>query len=152
MLNIIITEEFNDEKSLIEGLKHITNSIEKGYIYGYNPNWELKDSTEKDTQIEKIKSIIRKWGETTSTYLELDSSPCIYSQMISNRNKSKLIEQFKNNSVTVVTYLDETEIDEDEVDYKDLSDNTIDEICNLIENYDLSQQELYDSCRDENWD
>ena len=42
-------------------------------------------------------------------------------------------------------------IDEDNVLYEDLSDDLIDEIYEIIDQYDVKQNKLHDSCKDENW-
>ena len=160
MIKLVITEEFEDVNSLMDGLTYINSLIEQGYKTGYSPNWSLSgceetketETSDKGVKIARIVEILTKWGETTSTDLELNSNPCISSHTIRDKNLSILIEEFNIDGVHAVTYVDETVTDFDDIDYVDLSDDIIDEIYGLIEQYDTAQEKLHDSCRDEDRD
>jgi len=147
MVKIEIKHECTDIKELSVLLRHIADMVDKGEMYGYTPTWTVTDISEKTSQIEYIKDVINKWGATTSAELELDSSPVFNN--ISGKVCS-LIESFTFNYVTVVTYDDELEIEEENIRYEDLSDELIDEIHTIMEIYDTREIELYDSIRDEN--
>jgi hypothetical protein len=87
-----------------------------------------------------------------ATYeLELDCSPCIKSMGNGNNNISQLVEEFYSTTVKVVTYLGENEIGEIDLGYEDLSEDIIDEIYNIMEQYDLTQIKLYDNIKDEDF-
>ena len=147
MVKIEIKHECTDIKELSVLLRHIADMVDMGEMCGYTPTWTVTDISEKTSQIEYIKDVINKWGATTSAELELDSSPVFNN--ISGKVCS-LIESFTFNYVTVVTYDDELEIEEENIRYEDLSDELIDEIHTIMEIYDSRQIELYDSIRDDN--
>lgn len=106
---------------------------------------------EKNEQITEIKRIIAEWGTTTASELELDSSPCINSLGNGKNNVSKLVEMFNSDHITAVTYHDQNELGEEDIVYEDLSEDIIDEIYNIMEQYNLAQIKLYDSIKDENF-
>ncbi len=94
----------------------------------------------KATKIAVIKRIIQVWGETTSTELELDASPCLSSTGTNKNNISMLVENFNSDDVTVITYHNETEINEVDIPYEDLNDDLIDEIHQIMLNYEEDQE------------
>lgn len=102
----------------------------------------------KTTKISRIKEIIGNWGATTTAELETDSSPCISSSGTNRMNVSTLVEGFNLNDVKIVTYNNETEIAEDEIPYEDLSEDVIDEILDLLEDYDTDNEKTYKRCQD----
>lgn len=118
-----------------------TNSIDSS---------DFEVHTDEDERIEKIsriKEIIGEWGETTTAELEAGSSPCISST--GNRpNVSVLVERFGENNVGVFTYVDETETSEDELTYEELSDDVLDEILDLLEDYDTDNFKTQQRCQD----
>ena len=91
----------------------------------------------KETKIDEIQHIIQCWGATTSCELELDASPCLSSTGTNKNNISMLVEKFNLADVTVVTYHNETEINETDIPYEDLSS----QILMIMENYDLQKDE-----------
>jgi hypothetical protein len=102
----------------------------------------------KAKTIKRIKAILGDWG---GTKLELDCSPCINSIGNGKNNVSQLIERFNVDSVTAITYHDELELGEEDIDYEDLSNELLDEILNIMEEYDVSMSKTIDKCRDENF-
>lgn len=102
----------------------------------------------KTQKISKIKEIIGEWGATTTAELEADSSPCISSSGTNRMNVSTLVEEFNLSDVKIVTYNNETEIAEDTIPYEDLSEDVIDEILNLLEDYDTDNFKTMQRCQD----
>ena len=100
----------------------------------------------KEEQIYEIKRIIRKWGSTNSSELELESSPCIRSVGNGKNNISELVESFYIDSVEVITYHGENEIDWRNEDYEDLSEDVIDEIYNILDQYEVLNQKTLKRC------
>jgi hypothetical protein len=92
----------------------------------------------KDEQISEIKRIIREWGSTSCAELETESSPCIKTIGNGRNNISQLVETFYVNSVEAVTYQDDTIIAWDNFDYEELSEDIINEIYEIIEQYEVS--------------
>lgn len=90
----------------------------------------------KQKKIEEIKRIIGDWGSTDVCELEADHSPCI-SSTGNKRNISVLAERFSVDDVEVVTYIDETEIGSEFWEYEKLSEEVIDDIYSLIEQYEV---------------
>ena len=106
---------------------------------------------EKHEQIAEIKRIIAEWGMVATYELELDCSPCINSIGNGKNNVSQLVEEFYSTTVKAVTYHDELELGDEEIAYEDLSEDLIDEIYQIMEQYDLAQIKLYDSCKNEDF-
>ena len=102
----------------------------------------------KTQKISRIKEIIGEWGATTTAELEADSSPCISSSGTNRMNVSTLVEGFNSDDVDIVTYNNETEIAEDTIPYEDLSEDVIDEILNLLEDYDTDNFKTIQRCED----
>lgn len=100
----------------------------------------------KEEQISEIKRIIRKWGSTSSVDLELESSPCIRSVGNGRDNISELVESFDKDSVEIITYHGEDEIDWRNEDYEDLSEDIIDEIYNILEQYEVFNLKTLKRC------
>jgi hypothetical protein len=98
---------------------------------------------EKSEQIVEIKRIIAEWGMVTTYELELDHSPCINSIGNGKNNVSQLVEIFNSDHVIAVTYQDELELGEEEIAYEDLSEDIINEIYEIIKEYDNNEKECY---------
>ena len=145
MVKIEIKHECNDTKELSTLLKHIADMIDKGETYGYKPDWNIKDISERQNKIDRIMGILNMWGQTTTSELELESSP-VYNNLTGRI--CSLVETFNPKYVGVVTYDDDIDINEFDVNYEDLSNELLDEIYEIMENYDAEQEKLYDSIRD----
>jgi len=104
---------------------------------------------ERDRMIENIHRIVAEYGETSSTELELNSSPCIFSKGDGRYNVSQLVERFHTTSVSTVTYRDDSVLDEDEVQYEDLSDDILSEIEMIMEDYEASELQTLKRISDE---
>lgn len=100
----------------------------------------------KDEQISEIKRIIREWGSTSCAELETESSPCIKSIGNGRNNISQLVETFYVDSVEAVTYQDDTVIAWDNFDYEELSEDIINEIYEIIEQYDVLMYKTMKRC------
>ena len=146
MVKIHINKECNDKNELSVLLRHIADLIDKGESYGNT--WNVIDTSEKQEKIEFIKKVLSTWGETSTAELELESSP-VYNNLTGKI--CTLVEEFTEDYVRVVTYDDNIDIDEEDVPYEKLSDELIDEIHTIMENYDVEQEKLYDSIRDEDF-
>lgn len=146
MVKIHINKECNDKNELSVLLRHIADLIDKGESYGNT--WELIDISERQEKIEFIKKVLFTWGDTSTTELELESSP-VYNNLTGKI--CTLVEEFTEDYVRVVTYDDDIYIHEVDIPYEKLSDELIDEIYDLIEQYNIVQEKLYDSIRDEDF-
>ena len=63
-------------------------------------------------------------------------------------NVSTLVEDFNYHNVKVVTYNNETEIAEDYLTYEELEEDVIDDILNLLEDYDTDNEKTMKRCED----
>ena len=90
----------------------------------------------KAQKIDKIKATISRWGETSCCELELDHSPCLNSIGNGKDNICELVEQFNVDGVEATTYYDEITIADNHYTYEELSDEVIDEIVEIMENYE----------------
>jgi hypothetical protein len=104
---------------------------------------------QKRTIIKRIKEYVSKNdGEITTADCEADSSPVIASL---GKNTFQLAETFGFHKVTAVTYVHDTETDEDYIPYEDLKKDVLEEILRLVENYVDGLEKTMDKCRGENW-
>lgn len=94
----------------------------------------------REIEIKRIKAIIKEWGTTTACELSLGSSPCINSIGSGKNNVSQLVERFNSESVTAVTYHDQTELGEEEIAYEDLSDDILSEVVDILEVYNNNRK------------
>ena len=94
--------------------------------------------------INDINKILKKHGNTTIGELELDCSPC-YSHV---GEMSALVEGFRQKYVEVVVYVDGNEVAEDWIDYELLSSDLLDEIYEIIVDYEIEQEKTEKRCED----
>ena len=119
-------------------LETLRNSIEA----------EIEPEVDKKTEkILRIKEIVREWGATTTAELEADSSPCISSSGTNKMNVSTLVKGFNLNNVKIVTYNNETEMAEDNIPYENVTEDVIDDILYLLEDYDTDNYKTMQRCQ-----
>jgi hypothetical protein len=63
----------------------------------------------------------------------------------------QLVERFNRNSVTIVSYIHETEVDEFDVDYDQLSENLLYDIYDMLDQYNVGMEKTMDKIRNENY-
>lgn len=98
--------------------------------------------------IPKIKAIIEEWGAVSTGELQLDCSPCY----VSVGNLTSLVEKFNLHDVDIVTYDEKgNEIDSFSEPYENLSNETLEEIFNAVEEYDIDMQRTMNRCKDNNF-
>lgn len=85
--------------------------------------------------IRYIKRVIGEYGSTSTWEMESDYSPCISSI----GENSVLAERFTDCGVETVTYAGELVVAEDFIPYEKLSNEVLDDICMLIEQYEADQ-------------
>lgn len=91
---------------------------------------------EKEELIYQIFRIIGDYGSFTTADVAADSSPCIASL---GSHTHQLIEQFGPFKVTAITYVHDTEVDEDYIRYNDLSEDILEEILVLAEIWEAQE-------------
>ena len=157
-ITILVHTEDNFEKSdfilqphdVIDGFE-LTRTTDDDDI---TSDFKLKDAyiekteeiTKRGEMIKRIKEIMKEWGNTTSAELELESSPCITSIGNNKNNVSALIEGFHQKGVSVYVYQDQNELDSYELPYDDLDDNILEEVAEIIENYDMVMYKTMRRC------
>lgn len=103
---------------------------------------------EREQFISEIKSIIDKWGGITTCEMELEDSP-VYNTF--GKDHIQLVERFNRNSVTIVSYIHETEVDEFDVDYDQLSEELLYDIYDTLTQYDIGMEKTFEKIRNENY-
>jgi hypothetical protein len=104
-----------------------------------------KRRTKKDIIISKIKKIIEDGGGFSVADVEHESSPVIASI---GKDTFQLAERFGETGVEAITYVHETVVNEDDIEYEDLSVGVLEEILNIVENYQLDFEKNMERCRD----
>lgn len=103
----------------------------------------------KGRTINGIKSVLKKWnGSLTTKDLEMESSP-VYQTL--GKDHQILIERFYEDEVEVVTYVHGLEVDTNTIPYESLDFDTLDEILNEMETYDIMMDKTMDRIRDEDF-
>ena len=107
------------------------------------------DYNQRAIDIGVIQKIIAEHGETTSTDMELDSCPCLYSKG-STTNISELVEEYRKDGVETITYVDDQNDGYNFYSYDDtdLSDDIIAEIRNVMENWEAECLKTEKRCAD----
>ena len=107
---------------------------------------KTEEITKRGEMIKRIKEIMKEWGDTTSSSLELDHSPCLTSLGNNKNNVSALIEGFRLGGVTVYVYQDQNEIDSYDLQYEELDDDVLAEVADIIDEYDAEQWRTAKRC------
>lgn len=90
----------------------------------------------KQTIIKDIQRIIKEFGEFSTADIEAGSSPVVNSF---GKDSFELAERFSFSKVSVISYVHETEVDDRDVNYEDLSIEVLEEILTLAEDYEASE-------------
>jgi len=98
---------------------------------------------QKNAIIKNIKAIIEKFGSFTTADVEAESSPVIATL---GKDTCQLAETFNLHKVTAVTYVHETETNEDFILYEDLKKDVLEDILRLAENYEADQLKTLKRC------
>tara|TARA_R110000822_G_scaffold213107_7_gene348461 strand:- start:125 stop:421 length:297 start_codon:yes stop_codon:yes gene_type:complete len=85
------------------------------------------------TNLQNIKRIINTYGSFTMADVEGDASPMINSM---GKDNVQLAERFYGSGVDAITYVHETEVSDDFIEYEQLDDDVIGEIEMLAQNYE----------------
>jgi hypothetical protein len=105
------------------------------------------DMDNKASKIAYIKKVIGDWGNTSCAELSRDHSPCKASIGDGKQNVSELIEEFYPDRVSAITYNDEIEIGYNDYKYEDLEDYLIDEIVEIMEDYEADMEKTEKRCQ-----
>lgn len=100
----------------------------------------------KGEKIAYIKKVIREWGNTSCCERERDHSPCLHT--MAGGRVCELVEQFNFNDVETVVYDDQNEIDWFTYTYEELNDEVIDEIVEIMEDYEADMLKTEKRCQD----
>lgn len=93
-----------------------------------------------ENKINEIKNIINNWGAFSISDIELQASP-VYNSI--SKDNFQLVERFDINGVDVITYIHETVVNEEIVEYENLSDELIDKILLITRFYDEQMNDEY---------
>jgi hypothetical protein len=95
--------------------------------------------------INDIKKIVNKYNGSISAFdMELESSFSVF-----GIGKTQLIaETFEVDSVGVLVFVNDSEVDLDDVEYAEFSSDILSEILVLLENYDVDQEKTWKRCQD----
>jgi hypothetical protein len=157
-LNLRFSEKVNTDEDINEigenVRKAIAHAADTAGIAPEGSDWYLKEfsitcpwnnleilhsvdgANNKSDKIKYIKDVLATWGATSCAERELDHSPCKNSIGDGKSNVSELIEQFDAQGVSAITYNDEIEIGWNDYNYEDLEEYLIDEIYEIIRNYE----------------
>ena len=98
-------------------------------------------------QIQQIRTILERWGDTTATQMGIDSSPCIFSAGNGDSNTSVLVEEFFPNHVNAIIYHGEHEAGYETYDYEELDEDVFAEVLAILEDYDADMDKTEKRCR-----
>jgi len=92
----------------------------------------------KGEKIAYIKKVLGNWGGTSCCERERDHSPSMNS--LAGGRVCELVEEFTVDGVSTVVYDDENEVDWNNYNYEELNDDIIDEIVEIMEDYDADME------------
>ena len=102
------------------------------------------DMDYKASKIKYIKDVLAVWGGTSCCELELDHSPSMNS--MAGGSIAELVEEFDAQGVSAVTYDDDMEIGWNDYNYEELSDDVLDEIYEIVQNYEADMLKTEKRC------
>jgi len=135
----------NDEELPILHWSFLINIDTNADLTGMNTDGI--DMHQKASKIAYIKNVVSRWGNTSCAELQRDHSPCKASIGEGKQNVSELIEEFYPDRVSAVTYNDEIEIGYNDYKYEDLEDYLVDEIVEIMEDYDADMTKTEKRCQ-----
>ncbi len=100
--------------------------------------------TQREENIKRIKDVILTWGSTNCVERERDHSPSMNS--MAGGRICELVEQFNANGVETVVYDDDNEVDWNNYKYEELSDEVINEILEIIDDYEADMLKTEKRC------
>lgn len=100
----------------------------------------------KQEKIQSIKDIIENYGGFDIN--ETDHECPVISAI---GNQSVLLERINHSDVECTEYVHETEVDYHSFEFEQLSEDILDDIFTIATDYAVSQEKLFNSCRNENF-
>ena len=104
-----------------------------------------KERSQREENIKRIKDVILTWGATSCVERERDHSPSLNS--LAGGRVCELVEQFHADGVETVVYDDQTEVDWNTYKYEELSDEVLDEILEIIDDYEADMLKTEKRCQ-----
>jgi hypothetical protein len=158
-LKLILEIEFSEKINTDEEINEVAENVRKALVHavdtsGLSPegsdaytkeisitcpynNLEILHAVDgnnnKEDKVAYIKGVIKEWGAFSVADIEGESSP-VYAQM--GKNNFALMEKFSVDDVNVVNYVHDSEVDDFDVRYENLTEDQIDEIVTLVEQYE----------------
>jgi hypothetical protein len=136
----------NDEELPLQHWSFLLDYNKKVDITGCNTDGI--DYDQRAINIKRIKDILVVWGSTNVCERERDHSPCLKSIGNGKDNVSELVEQFYADSVETVVYQDEITLSYNNYSYEELPDDIIDEILEIVEEYEADMLKTEKRCQD----
>jgi hypothetical protein len=102
------------------------------------------DYDSKAQKIAYIKKVIGDWGSTSCCERERDHSPSMNS--LAGGRVCELVEDFQLDCVGTVVYDDDNEVDWNNYNYDELSDEVLDEIVEIMEDYEADMLKTEKRC------
>lgn len=99
-------------------------------------NWESINETTRKENLDYIKNVLREWGGFKINEVEGESCP-VFSQI--EKDSCWLIETINSDGVEITHYVNEIEVNSNDVNWCDLGDVIIDELSTIVENYEADQ-------------
>jgi hypothetical protein len=132
----------NDEELPLMHWSFLINISTQADITGCNTDGI--DMDEKASKISYIKKVLNEWGNTSCCELELDHSPSLNS--LAGGRVCELVEEFYADHVSAISYDDDVELGYNDYDYEDLSEDIIDEIKEIMVDYEADMLKTEKRC------
>jgi len=133
----------NDEELPLQHWSFLLDYDKKADCTGMNVDGIDYDS--KAQKIAYIKKVLGEWGATSCVELERDHSPSMNS--LAGGRVCELVEDFQLDGVGTVVYDDQNEVDWNNYTYEELSDEVLDEIKEIMEDYEADMLKTEKRCQ-----
>lgn len=98
----------------------------------------------RNEKISRIKSIVSEWGSFSINEVDGEECPILNKQ---NKDSEVMIEQINYDAVQCTEYVHGQEVNEYGVGYFDLSDEKLDEVFRITEQYETEQEKTWKRCQ-----
>ena len=101
---------------------------------------------QKEIIIKKIQTIVSNYGSFSVSDVEYEGTGIMLNEI--NKDHVVMIEKIDSNDVDTIEYVHDIETSKNSIQFEDLSEEILEEILTLAQNYETNQEKDFDRCSD----